>query len=118
MRAFTNQFLNVPASDPDDARRRRLLNILLLGILVLDVAALIVVLIDIATRPGVDPAETRVTLFGIGLVLVGTLVIYQINRRYSSRWAATLFLLLLTIVLCITDSPLQLTEGRSLFLFT
>jgi len=118
MKAYLNQLLNVPGSDPDDARRRRLLNILLLGLLVIDVTALIVIVVDSAIRPGADPVENQVTSFGIGLVLVGILVIYQINRRYSGRWAALVFLLLLTIVLAITDSPINLTEGRSLFLFT
>lgn len=118
MKAFLNRLLNIPTTDPDNARRGRLLNILLLGILVIDILALAVILIDYATRHGVDPTETRVTSFGAGLVLIGVLVIYQINRRYSSRWAALLFLLLLTTVFSITDSPLNLTEGRSLFLFT
>lgn len=118
MKAYLNQLLNVPSSDPDDARRRRLLNILLLGLLVIDVTALIVIVVDSAIRAGADPIENQVTSFGIGLVLVGILIIYQINRRYSGRWAALVFLLLLTIVLAITDSPINLTEGRSLFLFT
>ena len=34
MRVLINKILDVPTSDPDDARRRRLLNILLLGIFV------------------------------------------------------------------------------------
>jgi signal transduction histidine kinase len=118
MRVFINRLLDARTSDPDDSRRRRLLNILLLGLLVLDVIALLAILVDLATRPGVDPIETQFTLFGIGIVFVGILVIYRINRRHSGRWAALLFLLLLTIVLSITDTPINLTEGRSLFLFT
>jgi signal transduction histidine kinase len=46
------------------------------------------------------------------------LAIYQINRRFSGRLAATLFLLLLTGVFTLTDAPQELAEGRSLFLFT
>jgi signal transduction histidine kinase len=118
MRVFINRLLDVRTADPDDSRRRRLLNILLLGLLVLDVIAVLVVLVDVATRHGVDPVETQFTVLGIGIVLVGILVIYGINRRYSGKWAALLFLLLLTVVLSITDTPINLTEGRSLFLFT
>jgi signal transduction histidine kinase len=45
-------------------------------------------------------------------------VIYQINRRLSGRWAALIFLLLITILFVFTDSPQELVDGRSLFLFT
>ncbi|HEX9389147.1 MAG TPA: ATP-binding protein [Anaerolineales bacterium] len=110
--------LNVPVSDPDDARRRRLLNILLLGTIIATLMGLLAVVIDVITRGPVDSAESQATLSGIVLVTIGILVIYQINRRYSGRLAALLFLLLLTGVFTFTDAPEQLIGGRSLFLFT
>jgi len=110
--------LNVPVSDPDDARRRRLLNILLLGTIIATLMGLLAVVIDVITRGPVDSAEAQATLSGIVLVTIGILGIYQINRRYSGRLAALLFLLLLTGVFSLTDTPEQLTGGRSLFLFT
>jgi signal transduction histidine kinase len=118
MKAFINQLLNVPASDPDDARRRRLLNILLLGIFFVVALALIGTLIDSALRPGVNQAETQTTILSTILTALGIIVIYQINRRYSGRLAGLLFLVLLTGVFIFADTPQALTEGRSLFLFT
>jgi signal transduction histidine kinase len=118
MRAMLGAFLEVQTSDPDDARRRRLLNILLLGVLTAAVLALVGYSIFSARAEEIDNAETQLTLFGILLTIVGILGIYQINRRYSGRWASLLFLLLLTGVFVLADSPEQLTEGRSLFLFT
>lgn len=118
MRAILGTFLEVQTSDPDDARRRRLLNILLLGVLVAAVLALVGYLIFRASAQDTDDVETQFTLFGILLTIVGILGIYQINRRYSGRWASLIFLLLLTGVFVLADSPEQLTEGRSLFLFT
>lgn len=118
MRAYINQLLNVPASDPDDARRRRLLNILLLGILIAAMLALVGILIDSATRQDVDQTETQSTVFGTVVAIIGILVIYQVNRRYSGRWAGLIFLLLLIGIFILSDSPEQLAEGRSLFLFT
>ena len=118
MRALINKILEVHTPDPDDARRRRLLNILLLGIFVIAVLALIGTLIDSAVRQGVDPVETQDTLFGTILAIVGIVVIYQINRQFSGYVAGLMFLLLLTGIFIISDSPQQLTEGRSLFLFT
>jgi signal transduction histidine kinase len=118
MKKYFDALLIVPVSDPDDSRRRRLLNILLLGTIIATLIGLAAIVIDSTTNPASDPAELQVTLFGVVLVAIGILGIYQINRRFSGQWAAFLFLLLLTIVFTLTDSPINLTEGRSLFLFT
>ena len=118
MKKYIDTILNVPVSDPDDARRRRLLNILLLGTIVAALLGLLAVVIDTVTRGAVDKVESQATLFGIVLITIGILVIYQINRRYSGRLAAFLFLILLIGVFSLTDTPEQLTGGRSLFLFT
>ena len=118
MKRQIDAILNVPVSDPDDARRRRLLNILLLGTIVATLLGLVAVIITVVTQGPSDQAETQYTLFGIVLATVGILVIYQINRRFSGRLAALFFLLLLTGIFALTDTPQQLTEGRSLFLFT
>jgi signal transduction histidine kinase len=118
MRAYINKLVNVPATDPDDARRRRLLNILLLGVLVTALLALLAIVIDGATRQGAKQAEVQTTIFSTTLITLGILLIFQINRRYSGRWAALFFLLLLTGIFILTDAPRELTEGRSVFLFT
>jgi signal transduction histidine kinase len=118
MKRQFDALLNVPVSDPDDARRRRLLNILLLGTIVATLLGLIAVAADMATRGAADQAESQLTLFGIIFATFGILLIYQINRRYSGRLAALLFLLLLTGIFSLTDAPVELIAGRSLFLFT
>ncbi|MGZ9223654.1 MAG: hypothetical protein ACXW4Q_16235, partial [Anaerolineales bacterium] len=97
MRAYINQILDVPTSDPDDARRRRLLNILLLGVLTAALLGLIAItLFGIRSQISVSDPDVQILLAGIGIFIFGTFVIYQINRRLSGRWAALLFLLLLT----------------------
>jgi len=118
MKRQFDALLNVPVSDPDDARRRKLLNILLLGTIIATLLGLVAVIINTVTQAPTDETETQYTLFGIVLATVGILAIYQINRRFSGRLAAALFLLLLTGIFALTDTPQQLTEGRSLFLFT
>src|SRR5689334_21395687 len=118
MKTYINTILNVPVSDPDDARRRRLLNILLFGTIVATLLGLVAVIIDTLTRGPADRVESQSTLFGIVLATTGMLFIYQINRRYSGRLAAFLFLILLIAVFSLTDTPEELTGGRSLFLFT
>lgn len=119
MKAYINQILNVPTSDPDDARRRRLLNILLLGVLLAALLGLIVVVLEIVKpQRSVSDADVQTLLGGIIIVTLGIFGIYQINRRFSGRWAALSFLLLLTITFVFTDSAEELANGRSLFLFT
>jgi signal transduction histidine kinase len=119
MKQYIEQLLSVPALDPDDARRRRLLNILLLGILVASLVGLLAVVMNTMwEQHGVLDSETRILLGGIVVVTIGIFGIYQINRRSSGRIAALLFLLLLVVLFPFMDTPRQIVEGRSLFLFT
>ena len=119
MRAYIEQLLQVPSTDPDEARRKRLLNILLLGTLVAALLGLLSIIIDAIQNPQTEfTRETQILLGGIIAVTLGIFAIYQLNRRFSGRFAALLFLLLLTILFPFTDSADQIVSGRSLFLFT
>jgi signal transduction histidine kinase len=118
MRTFINKILDVQTSDPDDARRRRLLNILLLGIFIVVIFAIVGTLLDSALRQGANLAEAQINLVASIVTAIGILLIYQINARYSGRLAGLLFLFLLTGIFIFADTPQQLTVGRSLFLFT
>jgi hypothetical protein len=106
MKSFFDGILSVPASDPDDSRRRRVLNILLLGTFAATLVGLAGILIAGALSQ-VSDADFRLLLSGILGTTFGILGIYYINRRYSGRWAAMLFLLLLTAVFSISDTPEQ-----------
>jgi signal transduction histidine kinase len=118
MKAFLDSLLNVPTSDPDDLRRRRVLNILLLGTILAALLGLAGILSARYTFKAVSDADFQALLVGIIGITLGILGIYQINRHYSGRWAALLFLLLLTAVFSFSDSPEELSNGRSLFIFT
>jgi len=115
---YLNAFLTVPATDPDDARRRRLLNILLLGTLIAAMIGLVAIIISSILNPDTSQSDTQILLGGITVFTLGIFGIYQVNRRLSGRWAALLFLLLLTIIFVFTDSAEEVVNGRSLFLFT
>jgi PAS domain S-box-containing protein len=118
MKTQLDNILNVPVSDPGHARRGRLLNILLFGTGAATILGLFGIVVDTLTQQVSSPAETQIVLIGIIVVTLGIFGIYQINRRYSVRLAALLFLLLLTGIFTFTDTPEQLSSGRSLFLFT
>ncbi|MFZ5910182.1 MAG: sensor histidine kinase [Chloroflexota bacterium] len=106
-----------PTTDPDDIRRRRLLNILLLGFFLAAIGGIFVLAIDSLTQKRIVPEEGR-WLWGIVVAfLVGSVGLYFVNR-YSGRAAAFLLLLFLTVAFTFSDTPEQLADGRSLFLFT
>ncbi|HSM70650.1 MAG TPA: ATP-binding protein [Anaerolineales bacterium] len=119
MKRFLDTILNVPVSDPDDARRRRVLNILLVGTFGAIIAGLLAILVgSFLTETGISEPETQLLVGGILVTTFGILGIYQINKRWSGRWAALLFLLFLTLIFTFTDTPEELSNGRSLFIFT
>lgn len=117
MKQLLERVLTIPTTDPDDTRRRRVLNILLLGTLAAAGIGLIAILAAVAFAE-INTTDFRTLLAGVIGMLLGTLGIYWINRKYSGRLAALLFLLLLTAVFSFSDSPAQLSNGRALFIFT
>jgi signal transduction histidine kinase len=115
---YINALLSVPTSDPDEARRRRLLNIILLAVLIGAIVALIAIIIADVMDPMTEDAEMKVLLDGIVVFTIGILGIYLLNRRLPGKWPALIFLILLTVIFLFSDSLYNLVNGRSLFLFT
>jgi len=118
MKNYINSILDVPSSDPDDARRRRVLNILLLGTLAATITAFIGIVIATASSDSFRETETQRLLAGTLITTLGMFGIYQLNRKRSGNLAALFFLMLLTVIFTFTDSPEELSNGRSLFIFT
>jgi PAS domain S-box-containing protein len=112
-----NQILSVPTLDTEDARRRKLLNILLIGIAGITAFTLVITAVLSFTTPD-NPEETNQLFLTFTITLAGIAVIYFVNRYWSGVVAASLFLGLLVAVLALGDSPQEVSAGRSLFLFT
>ncbi|MBN1565624.1 MAG: PAS domain-containing protein [Anaerolineae bacterium] len=111
-----SQWMEVPTStDPEDARRRKLLNLLLLLVLVVD-AFMIALTAAVIVIDG-PAVELELMLVSMSGVLLGILALYAINRYRSGALASTLFLLMLTIAFTFSDVPKEVADGRSLFLF-
>lgn len=117
--AAIGALLNVPTSDPDDARRRKLLNILLLGVGGFSFLASLAMAFVIAATPTSAPFQEETVLFFVGslVMLAGIGIIFAINRYGSGRLASSLFLLFLIVMASVTDEPAQVVDGRGLFLF-
>lgn len=103
-------------TDPDDTRRRKLLNILLISMAALTVLGLVFSAVDAISKG--TRAEDLTLIFISGPTLLTLIIgIYLLNRKYSAKVAGTIFLLLLLILFYFTDTPLELAGGRSLFVF-
>ena len=92
---ITSQWLDVPSTDPDDARRRILLNILLAGLAIAGLLALVAIIaVDLA---GLEwSGQDRFTAYaGSIAVLIVPIVVFVINRYWSGWLASTIILLFL-----------------------
>jgi PAS domain S-box-containing protein len=118
MKNLIISLLEISTSDPDDSRRRKLLNILLLGIEVLTILIGISLVIFVAFGFG-SRIDTFVWIAAFGLFL-GIGLFYGLNRVSTiPGWIpSSLFLLFLLFIFYFTDTPLELASGRSLFVFT
>jgi signal transduction histidine kinase len=112
-----NRFLDVPSTDPDDARRRKLLNIILGFVGSLTIFVLLVVPILSVVR-GTSLSEDLSIYLTAGALLIGTAILVILNRTVPGWIASTLFLLFLMFVFAFSDTPDQILSGRSLFVFT
>ncbi|HDQ71995.1 MAG TPA: PAS domain S-box protein [Chloroflexi bacterium] len=109
--SIISELLNVPSTDPDDARRGKLLNILLLGVGILALLTFLAALI-------VGVADARYIFFLSPIMLVAIALMFAINRYVSGALASSLFVLLFTIAIAFADEPENVVNGRALFLFT
>ncbi len=110
------QLLDVPSIDPDDARRRKLLNILLVGVGGLLAVALTVTGVADLANFG-DKASIAPLYWWILASMAGMLITFVINRYWSGILASILFLLILTLALAFVDAPREVVAGRGLFAF-
>jgi PAS domain S-box-containing protein len=116
MQAFWQRMNEFHSASSDDARRGRLLNILLAGMLILGVAVLILTLILLTVNSSWDQPGNNLILLTLGIVIVSGLGLFLLNQ-YSVTWASFLFLLVLTLAFVFSDSPTELANGRSSFIF-
>ena len=113
---IVNQFLEMPPFDDEDVRRRHILEILLsiLGILLFLILFSLIVLTILSNDHYLEPIKLTVGM------LIGTILIYAINRYLSwPAWiSSTLFLVFLLGAFIFIDAPLELATGLSVLLFT
>jgi PAS domain S-box-containing protein len=111
------RYLIPPQNDPDELRKRGLVRILARGLLGISLFALFAVAIYLVLNPAEREQDNMLALASAGIAFVVSLGIYQINKT-SSRLSSLVLLLLLVVIPVFSDTPDQVANGRSLFLFT
>jgi PAS domain S-box-containing protein len=111
------KWIYVPPGSPDDARRRKLLNILLAGMASIALLGLLAMRVAGVFGLPRDNGAARLdqSLFAV-LIVCG--IIYAINRYWAEWVAGSLFVLLLAVIIVVADEPMQVVQGRSVFLFS
>lgn len=109
-----SQWLDVPSTDPNDARRRKLLNILLVGMGILT----LLVILAVSVGPLLGFREGLLLLYGGSFaMLLAVVLVFVINRYWSGEVASSVFLLVLTFLPALVDKPRQVVDGRTLWMF-
>jgi PAS domain S-box-containing protein len=117
VQSFFQNLINIPSANPEDFRRKRLLNILLLGVAILP-TPLIPISLFFAGQFGFSDQDAQIIIGVAFAVILSSVIFYFVNRSVSGPLAAILFLLFLSLVLIFADDPKELANGRSLLLFT
>jgi PAS domain S-box-containing protein len=113
-------WLDVPSDDPEDTRHRRLLNIILAGLIVLGIVLLMTLLIWLQfTKPRSEwSADDKILFWSTAGLLVTSILLFAANRRVRGWSISGLFIVFMIIGISFADQPEQLVTGRSMFLFT
>ena len=101
---------------PDDVRRGRVLNTLLVGSVVLGILSFVTVTAILSANSTWNKPGNLQLVLTLGIGIIGMLILLVINQ-FSVRYATFLFLLLLTTAFSFSDTPAELSNGRSSFVF-
>jgi hypothetical protein len=94
IKTILTNLINVPSIDLEDSRRRRLLNILLIGVAILPLP-LIPISIFFGGSIGFSQSEAYITSIIAVVVFIVSAILLRINRNVSGRLASIMFLLIL-----------------------
>ncbi|HNT75151.1 MAG TPA: HAMP domain-containing sensor histidine kinase [Anaerolineae bacterium] len=110
------KLFDIPSLDPDDVRRRKLLNIMLIGVSV--VASLVLLYAFYGDLSNSVGADYLTSLYRMGGITLGGILLCFFLNRYGPSWlASSLFLVLLVGAMGYAMPPEELV-GSGLFFLT
>jgi|GEM_PF-2332156 len=119
LQTLVERFVDVPNPDPKDYWQRRSFNLVIGGIAILSILTLLWTFFSSITNISIAPERAQISYF-LGLSLfAGAGIFYILNRFKNIKYGfiAVAFLGFISIYLVFADSPEQLSNGRSLFMF-
>jgi methyl-accepting chemotaxis protein len=114
---FIDKLINVPTLDPDDARRRRILNVIVLFLFGFIPFGFLAIIAYMTLAPDYDRAEQIqliIVFVSMSLLLLG---VYFINKRYSGLVASMILEVFFMIACAFSDTPQEVADGRSTAVF-
>ena len=112
MYQIRQMFITPSIEDSDLQRRSRLLMIMLTGVGVASVVGVIYALVG-----SLDALNSQLILYSSVGVFAGIGVLWWLTRKGFATISASLFLALLSVAIAFGDSPEQVANGRTLFMF-
>ena len=113
---FFDRLVDSPSLDPDDSRRRKTLNTILVFVVFLTGFMIIATTAWILSG---NPFSSAAAIYLVAVsLLVGSALLYFLNRVLAGWVASSLFLIFLMVVFAFSDTPQNLVDGRSLLVFT
>ncbi len=113
-----NFFFLIHKNDPEELRKRKVLNILSIGIALISMGVILLYSILFFFWSPIVSSIDFYSLMSISVItLIGCIIIFLINNYLSQGLANYLFLIFISILIFIADTPYQLVLGRSLLLF-
>ena len=121
MRALSDslpELLDIRHGAPLEARRRHLLNLMLLAMGASATLMLVVLPIVAPTATAQQQHELRLLVTGVAVIILGCGIIYLLNRYVSGPLASALFVLFLIAMTTLSDRPYEVVDGRGLLVFS
>ncbi|MFX1571007.1 MAG: sensor histidine kinase [Promethearchaeota archaeon] len=100
-------------------KKKKVLNILLLGTEFVNCCVIVIYLIFLITGHPIEGIEhtIRILITSI-IVVIGGLIIFLINNYINNKLASSIFLIFISILIYVSDTPYELVWGRALLVLT
>jgi len=113
-----NFFFLIHKNDPEELRKRKVLNILSIGIALITIGVMVLYsLLFFYWYSLVRSIDFYYLVSILIITFIGCIIIFLINNYLSRRLANYLFLIFIFILIFFADTPYELVLGRSLLLF-
>ncbi len=100
----------------ENRRKRKLLNLIIGLVAVFSLLTTIVCLYIYDRLSNYYPQQTLKLLIGAALMTILSAALLFLNRYVSNRFSGILFSLLFTVIIVVTDSPEEVTNGRTTYI--